>query len=500
MRRSLAVLGLVTLSAGCASILGIELGAPIPDSGLDGGAPAGGFSEKCSRTPAESNDVITAECGVFVSATGNDANDGSLAAPLRTASRALALAKATRRRVYLCPGLYEEAVTVDSATDGSAIHGGVDCVRAVYDPTLRSIVKPSSGVAITVKGLTAGLALEDLTFESVDATAAGESSIAAFVSVSDNVALRRVTLRAGTGKEGAPGAKAVEPVSKATTGDEATRTGNDATNAGGGQRRQCDCYLGARALGFSAGGRGGDPSLLAGSAQRLGGQGEPPSDRVTTTGAGGNGGACAGPGSGGLGADGDAGAPAVAAPSAGTLTGDGWKSSSAAAGADGTIAQGGGGGSGGIAASGAGGAGGGCGGCPGGGGGSAQAGGSSFALLVYKGSVSVMDSVLSSAAGGAGGAGAAGAAGQEGGQPGVPKSPGCAGGIGGTGGKGGGGAGGAGGVSAAIGYVAKEPIVDEPTKTRIVTGTGGAGGAGGEATNGGLAGVAASVTVLQEGP
>ncbi|MCC6554909.1 MAG: hypothetical protein IT372_18200, partial [Polyangiaceae bacterium] len=111
--------GWLGVGVACARVTGLcgcsgdETGDPGPGGG--GGTPAG-----C--VPSENADPV-GDCGVFVSSSlGDDANDGTKAAPVRTLGKALTLAGFGDRRVYACAEQFDEAIQV---LPGIAIYGGL---------------------------------------------------------------------------------------------------------------------------------------------------------------------------------------------------------------------------------------------------------------------------------------------------------------------------------------------------------------------------------------
>jgi hypothetical protein len=439
----------------------------------DGGADAGTtgalpVAPDCDAPPSQAPAAIDERCAVFVSALGSDTAVGTRAAPFKTIGKALAFAP--EKRIFVCQGDYSENLVVEGERDGIAIFGGFDCSTWGYSEQRKPVIKPSSGYALHVKKLTRGARFEDLAFESRNATAPGESSIAVFVSESQNVVFVRSNLRAGNGAMGEAGGEA--PNNHAT--NEGARVGKAPNGATGGQGGISQC-----AVGSSAGGRGGDAMTLAG------GQGAPGTSMPATTpadardGAGGQGGD--GGGCGALpraGADG-ASPDAVNSPDrAGAWTSTGWLPARGSDGNAGNPGQGGGGG-GGLALPLSAGGGGGAGGCGGAGGRGGGGGGASFALLTFESNVVLNQSSLRSGNGGTGGAGGSGQAGQAGASFGAAT---CNGAAGGNGSGGGGGSGGAGGVSAAIAHVGSAPTTEA---TELVVGFGGSGGAPGSGGAGG---------------
>src|SRR6185503_19652938 len=149
-----------------------------------------------TKSPANSACLISEKYGVFVSPQGSDATgNGTRAAPYKTLANGLQRAQGNVMRVYVCDeGTgYSDALTVDATLDGMSLYGGFECMGWSYATTRRARVHPVSGVALTVKGLTVGLTVEDFEFDAADA-AMGESSIGGIVENSGNVVLRGVKM------------------------------------------------------------------------------------------------------------------------------------------------------------------------------------------------------------------------------------------------------------------------------------------------------------------
>ncbi len=454
---------------------------PPPDAqgGDSGGTGGDGGTCDSTKTPSEDPCVIEDSYGVFVSPTGSDTANGKKSAPYKTIGRALAAAKGAAKRVYVCEGTYTEAVTIDTAVDGAQIFGGFDCTTWSYGSANSPVVKPSSGVALMLKGLTSGATIEDLEFDAPNATTPGASSIAALSDTSTSVVLRRVKLVAGAGADGAPGVNGAK-------GDDGAMPGVDQ------QGKSATCAADAGALQ-----NGGIwPSAVCGSRGGGGGtafQGGPGGTGVAGTPVMNmNGGPIGGDGQKGVdGASAANGAPGAAG---GTFSAMGYTPAPAGGdGANGNPAQGGGGGGASSAtgpmsmsclgASGGAGGMGGCGGKLGTGGASS---GASIALLSWQSAITLDSCRLTAGRGGAGGKGGDGGPGGLG-KPGAAGGSGLVngsdtiakggnGGPGGNGSTGGAGAGGSGGPSYALVYKGTKPT---GSSTTFTPGTGGSAGPGG---------------------
>ncbi len=450
------------------------------DTGVDTGVDA---TPPCdpAKTPAEDGCVISDALAIFVSPTGSDTNAGTMEAPVKTLTHAVTLAvTASAHRVIACAATYSETLTLAAADDvGLQIFGGVTCpagdAGTAWTYTgAKAVAKPTAhGYALSVSDLAHALDIEDFEFDAQNGTAAGESSIAGFVSGSSGgVTLQRVTSVAGTAVTGTSGATPTTVLPVPTIG-------TSGSNGGG----QVTCACSDSGL-QSVGGAGGTNANGSPGLPNLGG------------GAGGDETKPCIPG-GGNGGDGTGAAavtPAAGAQTIGSLTSGGWSTTNGSAGSAGGPGQGGGGGA--SPTAGATGGSGGCGGCGGAGASPGLGGGSSIALLVYQSGVTLTASSLTAETAGSGGAGKPGEVGVGGATHGISTAGACNGGNGGSGGQGGASGGGSGGVSVGILYssTGSAPTVDSATTGAITVGAAGSLGQGGATpTNDGKAGVAQGV-------
>ncbi len=419
--------------------------------------------------------------GIFVAPTGNDDNTGAMDAPVATIGKGVELAIDSGQPVFICNATYDETVELGDNADGLAIYGGFACPDAAnpwtYMEGERAVIAPANPGYALQADLVENLTVTDLELVAQDGAAAGDSSIAAFVSRSENASFVRVKLVAGVGKNGDNGALTnfVYPLIDELDGDNAVGTeGGQAT------ANACDS-------GNTIGATGGD----GGVTPTGGGSGIPDHDGAGTAGEGGDVGTCNVNAQGG--ADGPNGANGASPSVVGTVSAAGWAPTPASNGEHGASGQGGGGGAGSATG---GGGGGGAGACGGAGGGGGMPGGSSIALLSFDSTLVLTGCEFVTADAGDGGDGISGQAGQKrsdieplGGYGGDASSgTACDGGNGGRGGDGGAGAGAAGGVSVGVvftlGVDQAAPVITDPSYTLGAEGNQGLGANGNDGIDG----------------
>jgi len=430
--------------------------------------------------------------GVFVSPRGDDSADGSMMAPLRTLTAAVAAAARStpRRVVFAAVGSYPGALELRAPV---SIYGGYDDARSwARTRDAATVIEPGAD-GVVIRGVTDNVELQLVTVQSAAATMPSASAYGVrVIGSSGRVLLNTCVITVG---DGAPGAAGMPGMTGATGA------------AGGTAGRPTSGAAGPSMCG-SAGGSGG--SGVSGTND--GNPGAPGQGNMAGAGAGGaagrqGGGCCSSssnvgrPGTpGGVGSPGATGTNGMAAAVFGTVRNeDGvYLPANATAGTDGSGGGGGGGGgagggdrdgcpfcSSGTSGGGGGGGGGGCGGRGGAGGAS---GGGSIAVMNVGSTLRVERCQLSTGRGGVGGAGGMGGAGGSGGAGGAGSGgsrtagQGAPGGAGGAGGPGGGGGGGAGGPSVCVYSTATATTMTAMTCMR---GAGGAGGAGGGGPAGG---------------
>jgi hypothetical protein len=422
-----------------------------------------GFVCDPTKKPSLPGACITDVSGVFVAPSGRDGAPGTMADPLRKIVDAITLATFGAKRVLACGGTYNEKVTIDANADALSLYGGLDCTHGwKWAPATPTVLAPTTpGIVLTIRGLSAGVIIEDFGFHALPGVNPGDSSIAVFTSKftsqAAGVLLRRCDIAAGQGQDGEDQVE-LHQLPKAPDGALAT------PDAGAPPMPNA-CSGVANA---SVGGGGGPPGIAGNDGM----DGTPlkASNKGTARGPSGNG--CFGA----SGANGVGGAPGEGASTWATFNESGWKPTAGQPGGSGSVGQGGGGGA--SLGPVGGGGGGGAGGCGGAGGAGGTGGGSSIGVLAYQSIVTLEQCRLTASDAGRGGKGASGQVGQYQGYAGSRGGmDGCEGGKGGDGGGGGGGGGGAGGLSAGIVWTGTPPTLDAISGGGAIVGQMGSGGA-----------------------
>lgn len=152
--------------------------------------------------PADTSE-LTNELGVFVANTGSRTAAGTRERPIDTIQAAIDLAKRVGKRVYVCGGTYEEAITV---VDSISIIGGLDCTANEWrngGPVTR-IVSPTSP-AMHASDIVSPTRIEGIELVAPDATAPSQSSIGLLIGNSRGLVIARSTIIAGDAAKGEDG-------------------------------------------------------------------------------------------------------------------------------------------------------------------------------------------------------------------------------------------------------------------------------------------------------
>lgn len=140
---------------------------------------------------------------VFVAPTGSDTADGSMATPVATLGHGIELAIANNKDVYVCKGDYTQA-PIQLNSKGVRVYGGYDCTAQwARNSQSQAHFVSTSSTALSIKNVSDAVVFDRVDIASKSGTSSGESSMAVFVSNSQNVTLRRGTFEAGNGANGA---------------------------------------------------------------------------------------------------------------------------------------------------------------------------------------------------------------------------------------------------------------------------------------------------------
>jgi len=433
------------------------------------------------------------EGAIFVAAYGFDENPGTRGKPVRSLQKAVELAVAEGKDVYVNEGLYDGPLVMAEGVD---VYGGYGFNWARDDRSAAVIVGVYNADDLAYYGASPAVIAENITttpttlshveIEAPPAVVTGSNAIAVYVSDAPLFTLAHSFIKSANGAPGhngtASGAGSDGPVgAKGSNGCE-----DDSWPCGG-----CSRPAGGAGASAGCGGQGGS-----------GGDGSYPGS-LGTSGAPGSGGAAGGGaagdngdngdigGSGDVGGPGTDGGPGAGGDGVGVVLGAIWVGTAGETGTPGGGGEGGGGGGGGgggpdaaiycdsFGGAGGGGGGGGCGG-PGGVGGGG--GGGSFGVFVVGTPPTLTDCEITAGDGGSGGLGGLGGPGGKGGKGGAGGNPedtsgrGGPGGDGGDGGRGGPGGGGGGGVSYGVFSVSEPLPATVITDNTIIAGEGGPGG------------------------
>jgi hypothetical protein len=374
--------------------------------------------------------------GVFVDKlSGDDANDGGMAWPLKTVQAAINLAASQGKTdVYISKGTYDSATPLQLA-DSVSLYGGYDASNQWQRSVSNVTTLSGSTTPVQCSGVS-DVTLQLLTIFGQAASTPGTSAIALNIQQCTSITLDTVTVRAGDGAPGADGADGVQgdPGSPGADGNNGFE--DDSAVTDGCEFGICNSCSCPTSDGYScsapSGGLGGVnnscPSANGGQGGAGGWNSNAGSPGIASTdGVAGGQGTVPGRGdqlapansNGHNGADGqDATTQGQGGASIGTLSVSGYTPSNGGPGQAGTPGQGGGGGGGGgggpsgCSAWGGGGGGGGAGGCGGTPGQGGQGGGASIALLMVSSQVQAINSKFLSGAGGKGGNGGQGGPGR----------------------------------------------------------------------------------------
>jgi hypothetical protein len=438
-------------------------------------------------------DGVIADAIFVDTGTGNDANSGSMVAPLATIGAAIAT-QDNGRPILVSTGTYNESLNLKN---GASIYGGYAAADNWSRSNANGATIAGGVTAVTALSISSTTLLTHLNISAASNTSG--DSIGLYANASSGLVLRNLSITAQDGADGTDGTGGTAG-GDGSAGTEGTQGCDGCSGNGWGGPGGAGCLSGN---GGGIGGRGG-----YGSGNGSNGDDGNSDDTGGPHGSGGSGDGshsclfgCSPGGAPGGHADqdedlnGSDGTDGVGGDGIGTVIGDKWTPSDGTDGTSGGAGDGGGGGGGGggsdccIDDRGGGGGGGGGGGCGGTRGTAGTGGYSSFGVFLHDSSITMVNVDVTSGNGGNGGEGKAGGSGGTGGARGAYGAAaddgdrggyGAKGGDGGTGGHGGGGGGG-------LSYCIFRSGSSSPTLTNISYSheNAGTGGAGGGTTNGG---------------
>jgi len=215
--RSGFALGVLPLAIAACRVFGSDNeGASPPPAGEQPGVPpAPGETPKAPPVggPAASEE-LTEKFGVFVAPSGADRGDGTRARPLAHIQPAIDLAKKLGKRVYVCSGVYREALVV---SDSISIIGGLSCATPEWKtgaPPAR--VESPTSPAILAKDIVTATRLESLDVVAPSATTPGSSSIGLLGERASALVIATSKIVAGDAAKGEDGTEGIALTNAAT--------------------------------------------------------------------------------------------------------------------------------------------------------------------------------------------------------------------------------------------------------------------------------------------
>lgn len=280
---------------------------PVPEAGADAEDAA---IAPLPPPPPPKQDEVTEQFGIFVAANGAPGAAGTRAAPVSTISEGITMAKAAKKRVYVCAGTYTEALEL---LPGVSIVGNMDCATDPAKWTIsqaNALVASPTSPAITARNITVPTRIDGLDVIAPAGTDAEPSSIGLLAVDSTGLTFVGGRIEAQRGANGKnavapegftmrvdrnpgggvfPGACLTGPAGTSPC-SEATFTGMAAAlnigraypQNGVGQGGKISCLLGGTAFFDSTGGNGGMGRVVGASAEvRAPGAGTPGTPNTT---------------------------------------------------------------------------------------------------------------------------------------------------------------------------------------------------------------------------
>jgi hypothetical protein len=214
---SVFALGLIVFSLAACSSSGGDSPAGTPGPGEPGGTdtPPGADGPKAPPVggPA-SSDELTEKFGVFVAPSGADNADGTRERPLARIQPAIDLAKKLGKRVYVCTGVYREALVL---ADSISVIGGLECSTTTWRVgAAHTRIESPTIPAIDAKDIVTATRLESLDVLAPAATTPGGSSIALRAEKSGALVIATSRLIAGDAAKGDDGTEGIQLANAAT--------------------------------------------------------------------------------------------------------------------------------------------------------------------------------------------------------------------------------------------------------------------------------------------
>jgi len=141
--------------------------------------------------------------GIFVSLAGASDGEGTRASPLSSIQAAIEKAELSGKRVYVCKGTYQEALTLEN---GISVIGGYDCtVDWVTDQNGRSRIESPTIPAIRANNILADTSFMGFDVTAPDVSGSSASSIGLIAKNASFLKVANGSIMAGKGADGAAG-------------------------------------------------------------------------------------------------------------------------------------------------------------------------------------------------------------------------------------------------------------------------------------------------------
>lgn len=225
-----------------------------------------GGDMNCDGTVDDTSDFI------FVARTGDDANPGTLDAPVATVNRGIALAEPLGLTVIVAQGRYDEQVVLQANV---SVFGGYRSDFGDYDPVLFEVVierlDDTTGLPVLLAdGITQETEISGLTLVGAGAGVPGGGSTAVLVrDCSEPLYLHDLRIVSGTGADGADGRSSAEILERVAGVAVAQLDGTDGAVGNEGYDARAVTCIDERV----AGGAGGEKTCPGAGADVSGGSG-----------------------------------------------------------------------------------------------------------------------------------------------------------------------------------------------------------------------------------